>query len=110
MRLGGSIRIGLRPRFSKRCCASPAPEWVGSAPAPRVPNVILADYRAAGLDYGPPGAPLETLDELGRVIGMTPATLAAVRPHLTLFGQAQPSLATADRVVAAALALLQPAN
>jgi general secretion pathway protein K len=79
-------------------------EWLGSAPAPRPPNVLLADYRAAGLDYGPPGAPLETLDELGRVLSMTPATLAAIRPHLTLFGPPQPSPTTSDPFVATALA------
>jgi general secretion pathway protein K len=79
-------------------------EWVGSAPAPRPPNVLLADYRAAGLDYGPPGAPLETLDELGRVLGMTSATFAAIRPHLTLFGPPQPSPTTTDPFVAIALA------
>jgi general secretion pathway protein K len=79
-------------------------EWVGSAPAPRPPNVLLADYRAAGLDYGPPGAPLETLDELGRVLGMTSATFAAIRPHLTLFGPPQPSPTTTNPFVAIALA------
>jgi general secretion pathway protein K len=79
-------------------------DWVGSAPAPRPPNVLLADYRAAGLDYGPPGAPIETLDELGRVLGMTPATFAAIRPHLTLFGPPQPSPTTTDPFVATALA------
>jgi general secretion pathway protein K len=79
-------------------------EWVGSAPAPRPPNVLLAEYRAAGLDYGPPGAPLETLDELSRVLGMTPAILAAIRPHLTLFGPPQPSPVSADPFVVAALA------
>jgi general secretion pathway protein K len=78
-------------------------EWVGSAPAPRPPNVLLADYRAAGLDYGPPGAPIETLDELGRVLGMTPATFAAIQPHLTLFGPPQPSPTTTDPFVATAL-------
>jgi general secretion pathway protein K len=66
--------------------------------------VLLADYGSAGLDYGPPGAPLETLDELGRVLGMTPAVLAAIRPHLTLFGPPEPSAATIDPFVAAALA------
>ena len=35
---------------------------------------------------------------------MTPAVLAAIRPHLTLFGPPQPNLASADPVVAAALA------
>lgn len=38
------------------------------------------------------------------MIGMTPDILAAIRPHLTLFGPPQPSPASADRVVAAALA------
>ena len=78
-------------------------QWVGSAPAVGKQNAMAA-YRAAGLDYGPPGEPLETLDELGRVLGMTPAVLAAIRPHLTLFGPPQPNLASADPVVAAALA------
>jgi general secretion pathway protein K len=95
--------IGGQPESARRL-ATVIGEWVGSAPAPRPPNVVLADYRAAGLDYGPPGAPLESLDELGRVLGMTPAILTAIRPHLTLFGPPQPSAATPDPVVAAALA------
>jgi general secretion pathway protein K len=70
----------------------------------RPPSVLLAEYRAAGRDYGSPAAPLETLDELGRVIGMTPAVIAAIRPHLTLFGPPQPSATTADPIVSAALA------
>jgi general secretion pathway protein K len=78
-------------------------DWVGTALSARPPDAVLADYRTAGLDYGPPGAPLETLDELGRVLGMTPAVLAAIRPHLTLFGPAQPNPASTDPVVAAAL-------
>src|SRR6516162_889870 len=89
-RLRGSIPTRLRHPFSKRCCGSPA--------------ALLAEYQAAGLDYGPPGGPLETLDELGRVLGMTPATLGAIRPHLTLFGPAEPNPATTDPVVAVALA------
>ena len=99
---------------SARRLAAAIGEWVGSAAAigelagsaagARPRNAVLADYRAAGLDYGPPGEPLETLDELGRVLGMTPAVLAAIRPHLTLFGPAQPSAQSTDPVVAAALA------
>jgi general secretion pathway protein K len=79
-------------------------EWVGSAASPRPQPALLAEYQAAGLDYGPPGGPLESLDELGRVLGMTPATLGAIRPHLTLFGPAEPNPATTDPVVAVALA------
>ncbi len=94
---------GSDPASARRLAAMIA-EWVGSAPVPRSQNARLAEYRAAGLDYGPPGTPLETLDELARVLGMTPAILAAIRPHLTLFGPPGPSLATADPAVAAALA------
>jgi general secretion pathway protein K len=94
--------IGSDPQ-SARGLAIAIGEWVGSAPAPRPVNVTLADYRAAGLDYGPPGAPLETFDELGRVLGMTPAILATIRPHLTLYGPPQPSAASADPIVVAAL-------
>lgn len=48
---------------------------------------------------------MESLDELGRVRGMTPALLAALRPHLTLYGAPVPNPADADPEVAAALAL-----
>jgi general secretion pathway protein K len=80
-------------------------EWVGSARGQQ-PGQPAA-YRAAGLDYGPPGEPLETIDELGRVLGMTPAVLAAIRPHLTLFGPGQPNPLNADPIVTAALSQIQ---
>ena len=95
---------------SARRLAAAIGDWVGAAavvPGARPQNAVPADYSAAGLDYGPPGEPFETLDELGRVLGMTPAVLAAIRPHLTLFGPAQPNAQTADPVVAAALAATQ---
>jgi general secretion pathway protein K len=99
--------IGSDPDTAHRLAAALG-QWVGSGSVVRPQDTVLAEYRAAGLDYGPPGAPLETLDELGRVLGMTPALLAALRPHLTLFGPPQPNPATSDPVVAAALALLAP--
>src|ERR1051326_6886586 len=43
-------------------------EWVGSAKRPV--EELLAEYQMAGLDYGPPGAPLESLDGLSRGRGM----------------------------------------
>jgi general secretion pathway protein K len=79
-------------------------EWVGARKGSRPLTGINPDYQAAGLDYGPPGEPLESIEELGRVRGMTPDLLEALRPHLTLFGPAVPDAATADPVVAAALA------
>jgi general secretion pathway protein K len=96
---------GSDPETARRIAAAIS-EWVGSAQPPRSQDAVLADYGAAGLDYGPPRAPLETIDELGRVVGMTPAVLAAIRPHLTLFGPPEPNPASADPVVAAALAVI----
>lgn len=80
-------------------------EWVGSASPARDPAVLSAEYRAAGLDYTPPKSPLESIDELERVRGMTPDLLSALRPHLTLFGPAEPNPASADPVVARAIVL-----
>ncbi|MCQ8239515.1 hypothetical protein [Rhizosaccharibacter radicis] len=60
-------------------------------------------YAAAGRDYGPPGQPFESLDELGLVLGMTPALLDRMAPHLTLFRQGDPDPGSADPVVRRAL-------
>ncbi len=95
---------GSDPDTARRIATSIS-EWAGSATAPRPQEALVADYRAAGLDYGPPSAPIETLSELGRVLGVTPAVLIAIRPHLTLFGPSEPNPATTDPVVAAALAM-----
>ena len=104
------LRVTGSDPDSARRIAAAIGEWVGSATAARPQETLVAEYRAAGLDYGPPGGPIETLGELGRVLGMTPAVLAAIRPHLTMFGPPEPSPATTDPVVAAALALATPAG
>jgi general secretion pathway protein K len=69
-------------------------------------NTTAAAYEAAGLDHVPPGEPFQTIDELGRVIGMTPDLLARLRPHLTLFQPALPDPVFADPVVRRALSAL----
>jgi len=99
------LRVTGSDADSARQIASAISEWVGSAVTPRPQEAVDAEYRAAGLDYGPPNSPIETLGELGRVLGMTPTVLAAIRPHLTLFGPPEPSPSTTDPVVSAALAL-----
>ena len=40
-------------------------------------------------------------------LGMTPAVLAAIRPHLTLFGPAQPNPLNADPIVTATVSQIQ---
>ena len=63
----------------------------------------LTAYRAAGLDYGPPGAPFQSLDEVGAVLGMTPELLAKARPYLSLYAGGAPDVSSASRVVLAAM-------
>src|SRR5207237_1600440 len=79
-------------------------EWVGTAAPGHSAEDATTDYAEAGLDYAPPRQPMETLDELARVLGMTPAVLSAIRPHLTVYGPRAPDPAAADPTVAAALA------
>ena len=78
-------------------------EWIGRPIVASTPEKMLSKYRSAGLDYAPPGEPLETIDELQRVIGMTASTLAAIRPHVSLFSTAEPTPTRADGVVLAAM-------
>lgn len=47
-------------------------------------------YRDAGRDYGPPGKPFETMEELGLVLGMTPAILARIAPYLSVYRDGDP--------------------
>ena len=44
-----------------------------------------ADYRAAGLDWGPKNARFQTPEELLMVVGITPELYAAVRPAITVW-------------------------
>jgi general secretion pathway protein K len=96
--------VGNDPDAARRIAAAIA-DWVGSSPTPQTADALQAEYRAAGLDYGPPGAPFETMDELGRVLGVTPTLYTALKPHLTLYGPAEPNPG-ADPVVSAAVAHL----
>jgi len=80
-------------------------EWIGPARGNATIDDRVAEYRAAGLDYAPPGSPVESIDELGKVPGMTNKLLDALRPHLTLFGPAEPNADDADPVVTAAIDL-----
>jgi general secretion pathway protein K len=96
--------LGSDPNAAQHIAAAIA-DWVGSSATPQTVDALQAEYRAAGLDYGPPGAPLETMDELGRVLGVTPTLYAALKPHLTLYGPAEPKPGI-DPIVTAALAQL----
>ncbi len=64
---------------------------------------MAASYSAAGRNYEPPQAPFESLRELGDVIGVTPAILDRLIPHLTLYHNGNPDPTVADPVVLQAM-------
>ena len=101
--LEGLLRAINIPNETAADLADEITQWVGTARTLRSPDELTAEYKGAALDYTPPEAPLESLEELTRVRGMTAAAFAAMRPHLTLFGGRQPNPATVDPVVAAAI-------
>ena len=79
-------------------------DWKDADDLKRPQGAEAADYKAAGLSYTPANAPFETVAELQRVLGMTPALYAAVADSLTVFSR-QPGVnpAYASRAVLLAL-------
>jgi len=74
----------------------------------------IAQYRSARLDYAPPGAPFESLDEIQRVLGMTPDLFRRLKPNLSIYQTGDPDISVASPAVAKALRTLnlppQPPN
>ena len=98
------LEVGADPVTATGLAASIVQWRLGSGPAGRR-NAAFLRYQRAGRDYAPSGAPIDSIAELGAVIGMTPDLLAGLRPHLTLFTEADPRTTTHDPIVARALAL-----
>lgn len=96
------LRLGADAGLAARIATAVA-DWRAPGRRSGRRDAKAVQYQAAGLHYGPPGAPFETVGELGDVFGMTPALLAALSPHLTLYSDGDPDPALADPVVRAAL-------
>jgi general secretion pathway protein K len=95
-------RLGVPPQAAQTLAAAIV-DWRTPGQKLTPHGAKAPDYRAAGLTYGPPGRPFENLDEIGFVLGMTPAVLVALKPHLTLWATSDPDPAFADGVVLTAL-------
>ena len=67
------------------------------------------DYRAAGKTYKPANAPFDSVGELQRVLGVTPALVARIADSLTVYSR-QPGInpATASRDVLLAIPNVTP--
>jgi general secretion pathway protein K len=58
---------------------------------PIVGGAKLDRHRLAGLRYGPANHPFASLDEIGLILGMTPALLARLKPHVSVYQTADAS-------------------
>jgi len=95
--------VGADPQRAATVAAAIA-GWRTNDLPPQLATAGAAQYRAAGRNYGPPGAPFESLDELGLVLGMTPDLLARLIPHLSIYQGGAPVGAAADPIVRQAIA------
>lgn len=79
-------------------------DWRSPGMLKRINGAKEDDYRAAGKDYGPPNAPFQAIDEVQRVLGMTPEIYRKIAPALTIYsGQAGVNTSVATRGVLLAL-------
>jgi general secretion pathway protein K len=79
-------------------------DWKDADDNRRPNGAEAAEYRDAGLKYTPANAPFETVGELQRVRGMTPALFARIGDSLTVYSrQAGINPLTASRTVLLAL-------
>ena len=104
--LAGLFEASGIERNRARHLGAATADWVSPDGPPSDFGAKGDAYRSAGKTYGPPNAPLETLDDLNLVLGMTPDILARVRPYLTLYtGSPEPNTNRAPLVIQRAVAL-----
>jgi general secretion pathway protein K len=95
-------------RSSARDIGAAIADWVDRDMAPVPYGAEAIQYTRAGRSYAPPNVPIESLDELQLVLGVTPERLALVLPYLTLHTKSeQPEATNAPPVVQRALLLLR---
>ena len=85
-------------------------DWRTEGIMPRPGGAKAPQYRAAGLAYGPADGPFRSVAELGLVLGMPPALLERLRPHLTVFTDMEPVGLSSDPIVARAVQAVSPAG
>ncbi len=96
-------QLGADARAAQAVSAAIA-DWRSPSNRPLPQGAKAPQYRAAGLDYGPPNAPFRSIEELRFVLGMTPELFARVKPYLTIHLDGNPTVALAAPPVAQAVA------
>ena len=95
--------LGFEPKLAETLTEQIA-DWRSPAQFPLRQGAKAPQYRAAGRDWGPPGQPFRSVDELGLVLAMTPEILARLRPYVSPYVDSTPRPGSGDRVIAAAAA------
>ena len=84
-------------------------DWRDAGSLKRLHGAKDEEYRAAGRNYGPANAPFETIEELLRVLGMTPQLFRLLEPLVTVYTrQAGVNTAVAQRGVLLAIPGVTP--
>jgi general secretion pathway protein K len=96
------MQVGATPATAATVAAAIV-EWRSTGTEAGSLGAKAPQYAAAGRDYGPPGTPFRSIDELGLVLGMTPELPTRLAPHMTVYSDLDPDGSTRDPVVAAAL-------
>ncbi len=79
--------LGLEAGAAERLAAAIV-DFRDTDSVPLVGGAELADYRAAGRDFGPKNAPFDKVGEIDQVLGMTPELLTRLKPLLTVHASA----------------------
>ena len=77
---------GLDPESAQRILDAIL-DWRDADDLRRPNGAEAADYRAAGLKHEPSNAPFESVGELRRVLGVTPALMAKIADSLTIYSR-----------------------
>jgi len=90
---------GLDPDRAQGLAAA-IKDWIDPDDDTTLNGAELAQYKAAGLSYGPRNAPFDTVSELQQVLGMNYELFRRIEPALTIYsGQGAPNLAYAPTEV-----------
>ena len=67
-------------------------DWIDGDDTTRPNGAEIAQYKAAGLSYGPKNAPFDTVSELQQVLGMTYDLYTKIEPAITIYsGRSTPN-------------------
>ena len=80
-------------------------QWRSQAVSQQAGQSEIAQYKQAGLPFGPPGQPFNDTSEMAYVIGMPPGLLARAEPYMSLYQAGDPNPEDSDAVVRQALTL-----